>query len=59
MGFTLAHPEIHTAIIGTKNPRHVASNINTLDDALDINPAFVDAMHDRFAELDDDWRQLT
>lgn len=59
MGFTLAHPEIHVAIIGTKNPRHVASNINTLDDALNIDPTFVDVMHDRFAELDDDWHQLT
>jgi aryl-alcohol dehydrogenase-like predicted oxidoreductase len=57
MGFTLAHPEIHVAIIGTKNPRHMASNIETLDDALSIDQAFVDAMHDRFAELDDEWRQ--
>ena len=59
MGFTLAHPEIHVAIIGTKNPRHMASNIETLDDALSIDNTFVDAMHDRFADLDDDWRQLT
>ena len=59
MGFTLAHPEIHVAIIGTKNPRHMVSNIETLDDALNIDGSFVDAMHDRFAELDDDWRQLT
>ena len=59
MGFTLAHPEIHVAIIGTKNPRHMASNIQTLDDALSINESFVAAMHDRFAELDDNWQQLT
>ncbi len=59
MGFTLAHPEIHVAIVGTKNPRHMVSNIDTLDDALSIDATFVDAMHDRFAELDDDWRQLT
>ncbi len=59
MGFTLAHPEVHVAIIGTKNPRHMASNIGTLGDALNIDSAFVGAMHDRFAELDDDWRQLT
>ena len=59
MGFTLAHPEIHVAIIGTKNPRHMASNIETLDDALSIDNMFVDAMHDRFTELDDDWHQLT
>ena len=59
MGFTLAHPEIHVAIIGTKNPRHMASNIQTLNDALSINESFVDAMHDRFAALDDNWQQLT
>ena len=59
MGFTLAHPEIHVAIIGTKSPRHMVSNIETLDDALAIDGAFVDALHERFAGLDDDWRQLT
>lgn len=59
MGFTLAHPEIHVAIIGTKSPRHMVSNIETLDDALTIDSAFVDALHDRFAALDDEWRQLT
>lgn len=59
MGFTLAHPEIHVAIIGTKNPRHMASNIETLDEALSIDNTFVDEMHDRFAELDDGWHQLT
>ena len=59
MGFTLAHPEIHVAIIGTKSPRHMVSNIETLDDALAIDGAFVDALHDRFAALDDEWRQLT
>lgn len=59
MGFTLAHPEIHVAIIGTKNPRHMASNIETLEDALHIDSRFTEAMHDRFAQLDDDWRQLT
>ena len=59
MGFTLAHPEIHVAIIGTKSPRHMVSNIETLDNALTIDGAFVDALHDRFAALDDEWRQLT
>ena len=59
MGFTLAHPEIHVAIIGTKSPRHMVSNIETLDDALAIDSAFVDALHDRFDALDDEWRQLT
>ena len=59
MGFTLAHPEIHVAIIGTKNPRHMASNIQTLNDALKIDQTFVNAMHATFAELDDEWRQLT
>ncbi len=59
MGFTLAHPEVHVAIIGTKNPRHMTSNIESLGDALSIDAEFVDGLHDRFAELDDDWRQLT
>ena len=59
MGFTFAHPEIHVAIVGSKNPRHMQSNIATLPDALSVEPAMVDELHRRFADLDDGWRQLT
>ena len=59
MGFTFAHPEVSVAIVGTKNPDHMASNIESLDAALAVSGEMVDALHERFAKLDDGWRQRT
>ena len=59
MGFTLAHPEIHVAIVGTKNPQHMSSNIGILPKVLNVESEMVDELHRRFAELDDGWVQLT
>ena len=59
MGFTFAHPEVHVAIVGTKNPRHMTSNIASLPAALSIDYEMVDELHDRFVRLDDNWRQRT
>lgn len=59
MGFTFAHPEVHVAIVGTKNPQHMTDNIDSLKDALSVKSKMVDALHERFARLDDNWRQLT
>lgn len=59
MGFTFAHPEVNVAIVGTKNPRHMSSNIESLPAALSVSGDMVDDLHERFARLDDGWRQLT
>ena len=59
MGFTFAHPEVHVAIVGTKNPAHMASNIASLPAALEVHSDMVDVLHERFARLDSNWRQLT
>ena len=58
MGFVFAHPEVHTAIIGTHNPSHVLSNIELMD-RLPISQEAVDELHRRFERLGKDWRQLT
>ena len=59
MGFTFAHPEVNVAIVGTKNPRHMSSNIESLPAALSVSGEMVDDLHELFARLDDGWRQLT
>ena len=59
MGFTFAHPEVNVAIVGTKNPRHMSSNIESLPAALAVSGEMVDDLHERFARLDDGWQQLT
>lgn len=59
MGFTFGHPEVDTAIVGTTNLRHLRSNAAMLDEGLSISEAAMDALVTRFADLGEDWRQLT
>ena len=58
LAFTLGHPEINVAIVGTQNPAHLASNV-ALVDALPDATAFIAAAHTRFDELGPTWEQLT
>lgn len=59
MGFTFAHPEVDTAIVGTTNLRHLQSNAAMLDEGLSVPESTMEALVKRFAELGQDWRQLT
>jgi aryl-alcohol dehydrogenase-like predicted oxidoreductase len=58
LGFTLAHDEVDTAIVGTKNPDHLRGNIYWVDHELPLAPQVVDELHRRFDELGGDWEQL-
>ena len=57
LGFTLAHDAIDTAIVGTKNPNHVRSNVEMVEHALPIAREAVDELHRRYDALVDGWRQ--
>ena len=57
LGFTLAHPEVDTAIVGTRNPAHMRANIRLVEEALPIDPATVEELHRRFQRYGQDWRQ--
>ena len=59
LGFTFGHPEVDTAIVGTTNLRHLQSNAAMLDEGLSVSDATMDALVSRFAELGEDWQQLT
>lgn len=59
LGFTFAHPEVDTAIVGTTNLRHLESNAKMLDEGISVSDAAMDALVDRFSELGGDWRQMT
>jgi aryl-alcohol dehydrogenase-like predicted oxidoreductase len=58
LGFTLSHPEVTTAIVGSRNPDHVRSNIAIVE-SLPVEQQFLDAVHKRFDELGSEWPQLT
>ncbi|NJN83641.1 MAG: aldo/keto reductase [Caldilineaceae bacterium] len=57
LGFTFAHPEVNTAIVGTRNPAHMRSNIDWVENALPIDPEAVAELHRRFDRLGGDWEQ--
>ncbi len=57
LGFTLAHPEVDTAIVGTRNPVHMRANIRLVEEALPIDPATVEELHRRFQRYGQEWRQ--
>ena len=58
LGFVLAHPGVHTAIVGTRNPEHMLANIEIVEKQLPIAEQVVEELHQRFDRLGGDWRSL-
>ncbi|MFW6195463.1 MAG: aldo/keto reductase [Chloroflexota bacterium] len=59
MAFTFAHPEVDVAIVGTRNPDHMASNARMVKQGLSIPDETLKELYERFERLDDGWRQRT
>jgi aryl-alcohol dehydrogenase-like predicted oxidoreductase len=57
LGFTLAHDAVDTAIVGTRNPAHMQSNIDWLNSLPPLAAQTVDELHRRFEAQDDGWIQ--
>ncbi len=58
-GFALAEPAVTTIITGTHNVDHLKSNIELVANRLPIPDDTVRELHQRFEQVEDDWRQLT
>jgi aryl-alcohol dehydrogenase-like predicted oxidoreductase len=59
LGFTLAHEEVDTAIVGTCNLNHLRANAAWLENELPIAPEVVEELQRRFACVGQQWIQLT
>lgn len=59
LGFTLGQPEVDVAIVGTKNPAHMASNIRQVEEELPVSGAAVEELKKLWDASGGDWRQLT
>ena len=59
LGFVLAHAEVDTATVGTRDPRHLATNIDIALNRLPIPEEVVQELHLRFDAVGDQWRQLS
>jgi hypothetical protein len=59
LGFTLAHDAVDTAIVGTRNPEHMKTNIAWVKEKLPLADEAVEALHQRFDEVGQNWVQLS
>ena len=59
MGFVLAHPEVDTAIVGTRNPAHMHRNVEQVETRLPVSIEFVKELHHRFDMVGGQWVQLS
>jgi aryl-alcohol dehydrogenase-like predicted oxidoreductase len=57
LGFTLAHEGIDTAIVGTRNPEHMRSNIRSVEQELPIAEQAVEVLQQRFDQASTHWLQ--
>ncbi len=57
LGFVLSHPEVHTAIVGTRNPEHLLSNIRQVEQGLRLSSETLEELYRRFQRHDDGWIQ--
>jgi hypothetical protein len=61
LGFTLAHPEVNVAIVGTVNPAHMGANIDMVESQLPLKDSVIQELHRRFeqcsAEQPKEWMQ--
>jgi aryl-alcohol dehydrogenase-like predicted oxidoreductase len=51
LGFTLAHDQVDTAIVGTRDPEHIKANIALVERQLPIPAPVVRELHGRFDRL--------
>jgi len=58
LGFTLAHPEVDVAIVGTKSPNHMRTNLDLAERDLPISAAAVTELQARWDRISGGWRQL-
>ena len=58
LGFVLAHEEVNTSIVGTRNPAHMLENIQVLETQLPIPESVVEELHRRFDEIGMEWVSL-
>lgn len=58
LGFVLAHDAVDTAIVGTRNPAHMQTNLQWMESRFPITPEAVTDLQRRFEQLGADWPQL-
>lgn len=58
LGFVLAHEDVHTAIVGTRDPEHMLANIDTVETQLPLADRTVADLHERYDRIGQEWRGM-
>ena len=58
LGFVFAHAEVDVAIAGTRNPEHLARNLQLEELCRGIGPEAVEELRRRFDRIGDSWPQM-
>ena len=58
LSFALGHPEVDTAIVGTRNLGHLQANIEMVAKGTSLAAEAVGELYHRFEEMDEGWIQL-
>ena len=59
LGFALAHDEVDTAIVGTRNPEHMRANIGWVQNELPLAVEAIEELRGRFEQVGHAWPQMT
>lgn len=59
LGFTLKHDAVDVAIVGTKTPHYMRSNVALVEAIMPLSETTIDELHRRFEAVGRDWPQLT
>lgn len=59
LGFTLAHDAVDVAIVGTKTPKYMRSNVALAEQGAGLSEETLTELHRRFEAVGRDWPQLT
>ncbi len=57
LGFTFAHPQVDTAILGTQNQAHMQSNVRMVESGLNVPDSVVAELQARFDRAGENWEQ--
>lgn len=59
LGFTLSHDEVDVAIVGTKTPKYMRSNVALVAQGISLKNETLTELYHRFEAAGRDWEQLT
>ncbi len=57
LGFTFAHPQVDTAILGTQNQAHMQSNVRMVESGMNVPGSVIAELQARFDKVGENWEQ--